>query len=347
MITYDVNLCIGIDSIGKKAVIKCHDTGVNLRVWLSVLKKKTWREETEPYIIPDGSTAVLKIAKPDKTFVLIDGEITGGYIFFEELPHQTFTAVGIAKSEVSLFDANGRRLTTATFEIDVPEECVCDCKEESKPYVDIMSKQIQAAIDAEANAKAHAEAAEAAAERAENAAEPDNIEAIQEAIDDALKKAKESGEFDGKDGVSPTISIGEVETGEPNSEAKVIQSGTSTNVVLNFSIPRGAQGIQGIPGTPGRDGIDGSPGKDGKDGVDGKDGYTPVKGVDYFDGQNGTDGKDGKDGTDASVTTENITKALGYTPVNGSGGTAGQFAVSDGNGGIAWLSLTNVGEVGA
>lgn len=172
MITYDVNLCIGIDSIGKKAVIKCHDTGVNLRVWLSVLKKKTWREETEPYIIPDGSTAVLKIAKPDKTFVLVDGEITGGYIFFEELPHQTFTVVGIAKSEVSLFDANGRRLTTATFEIDVPEECVCDCKEESKNYVDIMSKQILAAIEAEASANACAKRAEEAATRAENAVAP-------------------------------------------------------------------------------------------------------------------------------------------------------------------------------
>lgn len=334
MITYDVNLCIGMAEQGKSVAVKCHDTGINLRVWLSVMKQKTWRAETEPYTIPDESTAVLKIAKPDKTFVIVDGEVTDGHIFFG-LPPQAFTAAGTSAAEVSLFDANGRRLTTASFEIEVPKECVCDCKEESKPYVDIMAEQIQAAIDAEANAKAHAEAAEAAAERAENAAEPDNIEAIQEAIDDALKKAKESGEFDGKDGVSPTISIGEVETGEPNSEAKVIQSGTSTNVVLNFSIPRGAQGIQGIPGTPGRDGIDG------------KDGYTPVKGVDYFDGKNGTDGKDGKDGTDASVTAENISKALGYTPVNGSGGTAGQFAVSDGNGGIAWLSLTNVGEVGA
>ena len=40
---------------------------------------------------------------------------------------------------------------------------------------------------------------------------------------------------------------------------------------------------------------------------DGKDGYTPVKGVDYFDG---------KDGSDASVTTESIKNALGYTPAD-------------------------------
>lgn len=296
MITYDVNLCIGMAEQGKSVAVKCHDTGINLRVWLSVMKKKTWREETEPYIIPDGSTAVLKIAKPDKTFVLIDGEITGGYIFFEELPHQTFTAVGIAKSEVSLFDANGRRLTTATFEIDVPEECVCDCKEESETYVDIMAEQIQAAIDAEANAKAHAEAAEAAAERAENAAEPDNIEAIQEAIDDALKKAKESGEFDGKDGADG-------KNGADGAVGPVGPQGPRGDIG-----PQGEQGPQGEPGQP---------------------------------------GKDGKNGSDASVTKNNIVSALGYTPVDGRNGTSGQFAVSDGKGGIAWVSLTNVGEVGA
>ena len=44
--------------------------------------------------------------------------------------------------------------------------------------------------------------------------------------------------------------------------------------------------------------------------IKGKPGYTPIKGVDYFDGA------PGKDGTDANVTTENITRALGYTPAD-------------------------------
>ena len=47
-----------------------------------------------------------------------------------------------------------------------------------------------------------------------------------------------------------------------------------------------------------------------------------------------------------AVTAESITAALGYAPVDGSGGLAGQFAVSDGSGGIVWTSLVNVGEVG-
>ena len=47
-----------------------------------------------------------------------------------------------------------------------------------------------------------------------------------------------------------------------------------------------------------------------KSNIKGKPGYTPIKGVDYFDGA------PGKDGTDANVTTENITRALGYTPAD-------------------------------
>lgn len=207
MITYDVNLLIGVESQEEKAVVKCHDTGINLRVWLSVLHQKTWRAETEPYIIPDGVTPVLKIAKPDKTFVLIDGEVNGGHLLFKELPEQTFTAAGTAKAEVSLFDANGRRLTTATFYIEVPEECVCDCKAESKTYVDIMSKQIRAALDAETNAKASATSAEASAKRAEEAAGKVDPDAIQETINTALQEAKESGEFDGNDGYTPVKGV--------------------------------------------------------------------------------------------------------------------------------------------
>ncbi len=64
-------------------------------------------------------------------------------------------------------------------------------------------------------------------------------------------------------------------------------------------------------------------------------------------GLKGERGLPGKDGKDAKVTAACITEALGYTPLRGSGGTAGQFAVSDGSGGISWLSLSNVGEVGA
>lgn len=64
-------------------------------------------------------------------------------------------------------------------------------------------------------------------------------------------------------------------------------------------------------------------------------------------GPKGDRGFPGRDGKDAEVTAESITAALGYTPMAETAGMAGQFAVSDGNGGISWVSLTNVGEVGA
>ena len=129
-----------------------------------------------------------------------------------------------------------------------------------------------------------------------------------------LRTAKDRGEFDG---VTPTVEIGSVAAG---SEAQVTNSGTPQAVVLDFVLPRG------VPGPKGDVGLTGPQGPKG---------------------EKGDPGADGKDGSDAHVTSQNITAALGYTPLNGSGGTSGQFAVSDGNGGITWVSLTNVGEVGA
>ena len=47
---------------------------------------------------------------------------------------------------------------------------------------------------------------------------------------------------DGVDGVSPTISIGTTTTVSPNTPASVTNSGTSTDVILDFEIPQGKQG---------------------------------------------------------------------------------------------------------
>lgn len=47
----------------------------------------------------------------------------------------------------------------------------------------------------------------------------------------------------------------------------------------------------------------------------------------------------GGTGGNAEVTKESIEQALGYTPVNGEGGVVGQYAKSDGEGGIQWGEL--------
>ena len=60
---------------------------------------------------------------------------------------------------------------------------------------------------------------------------------------------------DGKDGVSPTVAVGTVTTGNPGTPVSVTNGGTSTNVVLNFRIPKGATGDKGSKGDKGDTGF--------------------------------------------------------------------------------------------
>lgn len=246
MITFAVFVSIGERNANKEIVVKCHDTGVNLRTIFQVSKNKTWRKEMIPYTVPEGATAVLKMAKPDKTYVITDGTVeTNGALF--ALDPQCFTAPGTCKAEVSLFDSSGRRLTSATFTITVEDECICGCEQESETYIDVMAEQIQAAVDA-------ADRAEAATARNPIISDH-NTWLIWDVADGEYK-----------------------DTGEPTSQegpqGPQGQKGAT-----------GAKGDKGDEGDPGPKGEPGEPGKDGKDGADGQpgaDGKTPVKGVDYF-----------------------------------------------------------------
>lgn len=47
---------------------------------------------------------------------------------------------------------------------------------------------------------------------------------------------------DGTDGITPTVTIGTTTTLDPGSDATVTNTGTSTDVILNFGIPQGIQG---------------------------------------------------------------------------------------------------------
>lgn len=73
-------------------------------------------------------------------------------------------------------------------------------------------------------------------------------------------------------GVAPHLTIGTVETLEPDTPAYATITGTNMEPVLNLGIPQGEQGEQG---TPGHDGADGKDGKDGQDGQDGRPGADP------------------------------------------------------------------------
>lgn len=86
---------------------------------------------------------------------------------------------------------------------------------------------------------------------------------------------------DGVNGTTPTLTIGDVNTVAPGEPANVTLTGNETFPMLNFNIPRGADG------TNGTNGIDGTNGTNGTNGIDGTN------------GTNGTNGTDGMNGTSA------------------------------------------------
>lgn len=55
----------------------------------------------------------------------------------------------------------------------------------------------------------------------------------------------------GPAGSAATVTVGTVTTGNAGTEASVTNSGTESAAVLNFVIPKGADGINGTNGAPG------------------------------------------------------------------------------------------------
>lgn len=68
---------------------------------------------------------------------------------------------------------------------------------------------------------------------------------------------------------APTITIGTVSTGAPGTPASVTNSGTDTNAILNFVIPRGETGDTGTTGPQGPVGPQGPQGEPGPQGPTG------------------------------------------------------------------------------
>ena len=182
------------------------------------------------------------------------------------------------------------------------------------------ASDISAAV---ALAKGYTEKAEQAANMAENAAKTAvNVRnGIEQEIAESLTNAKESGEFDGKDGVSVTH--------EWNGTELTVTSASGTSSVDL----KGEKGDKGNDGADGKDGADGMDGKDGADGTpathswngtvltvtsasgtssadlkgekgdkgdQGQQGIQGEKGDKGDDGSDGKDGVNGKDGISAT-----------------------------------------------
>lgn len=78
----------------------------------------------------------------------------------------------------------------------------------------------------------------------------------------------------GPAGTAAAIRIGTVTTGAPGTQANVVNAGTTSNAVLDFTIPRGEPGPAGTTGVQGPKGDKGDPGEDGVIGPQGPKGDT-------------------------------------------------------------------------
>jgi hypothetical protein len=130
-------------------------------------------------------------------------------------------------------------------------------------------------------------------------------------------------------GGTVSVNVGETLTGEPGTNASVTNSGDETNVLLNFTIPRGKTGPQGPQGNPGADGKTGPQGPQGNPGADGKTGPQGPQGNPGADGKTGPQGPAGP-GVAAGGTTGQVlakksntnydtewTNPLPYVPIGG------------------------------
>lgn len=95
---------------------------------------------------------------------------------------------------------------------------------------------------------------------------------------------------DGQDGTSATVTAGTTTTGNPGTNASVTNSGTSSNAIFDFVIPRGA---------------------DGQNGTNGQDGYSPIATVTQNTGSATISIQDSQGTTTATV----YDGQNGYTPV--------------------------------
>ncbi len=83
----------------------------------------------------------------------------------------------------------------------------------------------------------------------------------------------------GAAGQAATIAVGQTVTGQPGSAASVINSGTASAAVLEFTIPRGATGERGLTGDAGLKGDKGDKGDTGTAGQAGTRGSTWTSGT--------------------------------------------------------------------
>ena len=123
-----------------------------------------------------------------------------------------------------------------------------------------------------------------------------------------------------------TVKVGTTTTGEPGTDASVTNSGTETEAILNFIIPRGdpgATGPQGEKGDTGATGLQGPKGDPGETGPQGKKGDTGATGPQGPKGDTGETGPQGEKGDTGATGPQGPKGDTGETGPQGPKGDTG------------------------
>lgn len=161
MIQIEIKAPIGREYDGQEHIIKCMDSGVTFAVSLYTMESiSPWREMAVPYQIPDGSTAKLRVTRPDRAYTDTKTTIQDGTILCPVHPYSVATP-GKCSADVAVYGPDGNRITSATFHFFVDRECAPAAGENAPVFVD----SIQGLIEF---VEQSADRAEAAADRAEN-----------------------------------------------------------------------------------------------------------------------------------------------------------------------------------
>ena len=196
------------------------------------------------FTIPASASAFAYVKKPSGLEVFSQAEIDGNVVIINPTT-QMMAEIGYNKLQV-LITADGNVAASFVVILDVEENITEDSAVESQnEYSALESLITQAnetisAVTAATNAaNSAASSANTAAGQANTAASSANNVAVE------VKNKLDGGEF------AATVSIGNVTTGDPGTNASVTNSGTENDAVFNFTIPRGDPGsIENVEGQP-------------------------------------------------------------------------------------------------
>lgn len=276
MITHSLDIYIGHEAPKKTIAIKRADSGVNLELCLHQKREYSkYRKIDEPYTIPVGASAILEVVKLDGKKVLQSGDCSGSSAVFS-LDPQALTVVGLTPSEVIIRGADGRRITSSTFHIDVKEKPGDGKPEDSEIYVDILNEQIQRAEDAAQRAEEAAERAEAAGGSSPGGGSGENGATYTPHV---TEDGVLSWEND-KDLANPAPVNIKGPKGDPGKDGADGKDGAQGQ--QGEKGDKGDRGETGAQGEKGEKGDKGDTGEQGPQGAAGADGKTPEKGTDYF-----------------------------------------------------------------